>query len=589
MNFPTSDLHSFWDISAQQPDSFSALPDDDFLAFLQKQFPGTVGTNPPLSLDNPDGVDPQVISAFPPPNLSPPSSDSSPSPPSTHNEPTISRRQSEVFNNASTSSATDSPPQQEDSSLKRKADNDSEGEPHAKNQHTSSSKKTTSSASARRKPGAPQDETRLLKRKEQNRAAQRAFRERKEKHVRDLEDKVAALEAKNQLSEQENENLRDLLTRLQNENMMLKQAAFTFSAPPPNNTQSQHNNKNNNHSMQFNFSSPGAGPSKSPMQTQSPPSQFDINFNALIAFDPNMLNPAEDMDTNMDTSFSYSTDHYKTIASNPMFTSFVEPSPAESMMNGGGQQPFTSTFDFAGDQWTPPESSGQDALEQIFGGNFLSTTNGGSGVDFSALLTSTPSSVSPVSHASANTPSLSSSSSSPGAARAGSPSAHCGGGEDCPKTKAQLQKAISEAGQSSFVQSSPFGQSPGSNSNHGSPSVSESSGGDKMNVDGGASCDITFSPVSLLRKATSEGTPFVMCKGSSFPKTQKSDKNIEVLTAWRTITSNPQFKDVDINELCTEFTNKARCDGTKVVLEPEGVHHIIETLAARQAANQAKQ
>ncbi len=322
---------------------------------------------------------------------------------------------------------------------------------------------------------------------------------------------------------------------------MLKQAAFTFSAPRPNNTQLHNNNNNNNHSMQFNFSSPGAGPSKSPMQTQSPPSQFDINFNSLIAFDPNMLNPAEDMDTNMDTSFSYSTDHYKTIASNPMFTSFAEPSPADSMMSGGGQQPFTSTFDFGGDQWTPPESSGQDALEQIFGGNFLSTTSGGSGVDFAALLTSTPSSVSPVSHASANTPSLSSSSSSPGAANAGSPSANGGSqavvhGRDCPKTKAQLQKVISEAGQSSFV------QSPGSSSNHGSPSASESSGGDKMNVDGSASCEITFSPVSLLKKATSEGTPFVMCKGSSFPKTQKSDKNIEVLTAWRTITSNPQFK-----------------------------------------------
>jgi hypothetical protein len=32
----------------------------------------------------------------------------------------------------------------------------------------------------------------VQKRKLQNRAAQRAFRERKEKHVRDLEDKVAA-------------------------------------------------------------------------------------------------------------------------------------------------------------------------------------------------------------------------------------------------------------------------------------------------------------------------------------------------------------------------------------------------------------
>ena len=38
------------------------------------------------------------------------------------------------------------------------------------------------------------------------------------------------------------------------------------------------------------------------------------------------------------------------------------------------------------------------------------------------------------------------------------------------------------------------------------------------------------------------------------------------------------LQDVDINELCTEFTNKARCDGTKVMLKPEGVHHIIETL-----------
>ncbi|KDQ17722.1 hypothetical protein BOTBODRAFT_93074, partial [Botryobasidium botryosum FD-172 SS1] len=66
------------------------------------------------------------------------------------------------------------------------------------------------------------DEGRLLKRKEQNRAAQRAFRERKEKHVKDLEDKVAALEAKSQTQTAENENLRDLLGRLQSENLLLK-------------------------------------------------------------------------------------------------------------------------------------------------------------------------------------------------------------------------------------------------------------------------------------------------------------------------------------------------------------------------------
>ena len=105
MNFSTSDINSFWDISAQQPDSFSALPDDDFLAFLQKQFPGAVGQNQPLSFDGPDGINPQSInSTFPQPNPSPPSSDSSPSPPSTHNESSVSRRQSGVFNAGSSES-----------------------------------------------------------------------------------------------------------------------------------------------------------------------------------------------------------------------------------------------------------------------------------------------------------------------------------------------------------------------------------------------------------------------------------------------------------------------------------------------------
>lgn len=34
----------------------------------------------------------------------------------------------------------------------------------------------------------------------------------------------------------------------------------------------------------------------------------------------------------------------------------------------------------------------------------------------------------------------------------------------------------------------------------------------------------------------------IMCKGATFPMTEKSENNIEVLTAWRTITSHPDFK-----------------------------------------------
>lgn len=43
------------------------------------------------------------------------------------------------------------------------------------------------------------------------------------------------------------------------------------------------------------------------------------------------------------------------------------------------------------------------------------------------------------------------------------------------------------------------------------------------------------------------------------------------------------MQNVDINELCSEFTKKARCDGTKVVLEPESVSDIIETLAVKRS------
>lgn len=53
-----------------------------------------------------------------------------------------------------------------------------------------------------------------------------------------LEDKVSELEAKNAGNEFENENLRQLLAKLQQENMALKTSAFTFSMPMPGANQS---------------------------------------------------------------------------------------------------------------------------------------------------------------------------------------------------------------------------------------------------------------------------------------------------------------------------------------------------------------
>ncbi|KAF5101134.1 hypothetical protein D0Z00_000980 [Geotrichum galactomycetum] len=68
------------------------------------------------------------------------------------------------------------------------------------------------------KPGRKIDNTEpVSKRKAQNRAAQRAFRERKEKHLKDLEDRVAELETESRSKNNENKFLKDQVTRLENE------------------------------------------------------------------------------------------------------------------------------------------------------------------------------------------------------------------------------------------------------------------------------------------------------------------------------------------------------------------------------------
>ncbi|CAO3687165.1 unnamed protein product [Umbelopsis ramanniana] len=77
------------------------------------------------------------------------------------------------------------------------------------------------------------------KRKAQNRAAQRAFRERKEKYVKELEDRIAELETSQQnpqanssvTLEKENQQLKELVQKLEAENYLLKGTAFTFDFP----------------------------------------------------------------------------------------------------------------------------------------------------------------------------------------------------------------------------------------------------------------------------------------------------------------------------------------------------------------------
>ncbi|KAI9566992.1 hypothetical protein HD554DRAFT_2111829 [Boletus coccyginus] len=562
MNYST--MNSHWDMS-QTPAQFSQLPDDDFLALIQKQFasPG----NGDHSV-NPQGVHPRRQSS--------PDDDSSPSPPSNPDAP--STRHSPLVR----------PSDAEDAPLKRKASSDDMDEPgpSSKNQHTDDQNPSRKPQASKRKSSgnSQHDESRLLKRKEQNRAAQRAFRERKEKHVKDLEDKVAALEAKNEAAETENTNLRDLLSRLQQENLALKQAQFTFSVPKPAPMSAPAPNSTVQPAPFGFYGTPSPFPSTpASSQTSSKSSGFgsDIDWSSLTTFDPSMLSvldEPQEMPMQTDTTSSpygqYALPQsYKTIATSPLLMSFVDESPSASSNTtspANSLDHFNFNFSSPANSWTltaPSPSFSQNSghadflhpnhsLDELFGGNFMGNQGP---IDFNALVESA--SISPVTHVNGVKPSSashkptsppsSSDNSSPSTSTQSpfswtsppqpgesppSASESTSGGRTC-LTRADIAKHIAAEGQSAFTE-------------HASPSLHKTS--DMSSGD------------------------MISCHGSNFPRTKESPENIEVLKAWRCITQNPHFKDADLNELCTEFTKKARCDGTKVVLEPESVQQLFE-------------
>ncbi|KAJ2726411.1 DNA-binding transcription factor yap1 [Coemansia sp. Benny D115] len=73
------------------------------------------------------------------------------------------------------------------------------------------------------------------KRTAQNRAAQRAFRERKQQYLKSLEDKIQELTERQERTERENKKLKSCVDRLRQENVTLKNGstAFTYEEQPP--------------------------------------------------------------------------------------------------------------------------------------------------------------------------------------------------------------------------------------------------------------------------------------------------------------------------------------------------------------------
>ncbi|CAI6313124.1 unnamed protein product [Periconia digitata] len=104
----------------------------------------------------------------------------------------------------------DSPEKSDETSEKRKSPDDDVEDPDGGGKRREGEDKQA------KKPGRkPLTSEPTTKRKAQNRAAQRAFRERKEKHLKDLETKVAELEKASDATNHENGLLRAQVQRLQ--------------------------------------------------------------------------------------------------------------------------------------------------------------------------------------------------------------------------------------------------------------------------------------------------------------------------------------------------------------------------------------
>ncbi|KAG1451686.1 hypothetical protein G6F56_008019 [Rhizopus delemar] len=112
--------------------------------------------------------------------------------------------------------------------------------PSVKREHENDVKTVKSTKKAGRKPlpDKPEKNKPLdpkQKRKAQNRAAQRAFRDRKEKHVSELQERIAELEEQMATQDEtllkENRELKEMLKKLQQENYALKGNQFTFQFP----------------------------------------------------------------------------------------------------------------------------------------------------------------------------------------------------------------------------------------------------------------------------------------------------------------------------------------------------------------------
>ncbi|CEP10995.1 hypothetical protein [Parasitella parasitica] len=185
------------------------------------------------------------------------------------------------------------------------------------------------------------------KRKAQNRAAQRAFRDRKEKHVAELQARIAELEALNATKDEdlikENEQLKEMLQKVQEENYALKGAQFTFEFPV-------------NDSAAFNTSHPAitdtaAIDKRSMYQTATSGSSMSSN-NSYSGEDAEH-SPLSNSHTHEDDSASADTPVNSAFSADPLQFGLISPPQQE-------QAPVANSLDF----FAVPDNTGLDLQQQ---------------------------------------------------------------------------------------------------------------------------------------------------------------------------------------------------------------------------------
>jgi len=323
--------------------------------------------------------------------------------------------------------------------------------------------------------------------------------------------------------------------------MTLKQSAFTFSMP-----KDPTNNSDNTLPSNPVYSAMSPAQSLSSSSTTLPASPKPTNpleWSSMTTFDPNVLNllddsmsqpPAADNAMRMDFGFGNteltSNPPITIIANNPMFTTpaFDFSTQGElnsvvgsgSSFNDGGASTSSNANPFNFDMnpltpWQPSMQSNTSVPDPMFDDLFRGYLSSLPPPDFMSFTGSTPS-MSPITHhisPSASSRLSSASSSSPSVldqeplfTRASSSTTvadnsitHSPDMCQNPKSREECREKIAQEGESMF--------GPPINKNHD----------------------------QVL------GT-MITCAGSSFPKTEKNDQNIEVLTAWKNIRSDPKFK-----------------------------------------------